>query len=533
MFENLKAFIRHGKNAENLSFSDLNNMNIDKHTLAKVTTNELPDLIQNQPHSVPNVHQQTQIVEPTESYKSTESKNERNYDNYASQIVEQENLIKKQKIKYPNLDNYHVLEQLGEGAFSIVYKAQHLKSGKFVAIKILRKFQMDNAQKQAVLKEVTIMRQLKHPNIVEFIEFIDSEPYYYIVQELVSGGEIFLAIVKYTYLSEDLSRHIIVQVANSIRYLHEEVGIVHRDIKPENLLYFPIDFKPSSNPSSKLRRSDDPSKLDEGEFTQGLGGGTIGLVKVADFGLSKQIWEHNTKTPCGTVGYTAPEIVRDERYSKEVDMWAIGCVLYTLLCGFPPFYDERIDILTEKVAKGEYTFLSPWWDEISKEAKYCVSRLLTVDPSKRYTIEEFLKDPWINNSSAMGPPRMKSSRSIQAHHPIQMNNQLPQNQSKYKKKYGNELYSPAAVALRDAFDISTAVHRNAEESKLSNIQFDQLIEEEEEDVDNAGHVIETHHKTLPKIPKKDKPLNGNGFDLNLGGASIIERRRNKAVAVRS
>lgn len=70
-------------------------------------------------------------------------------------------------------------------------------------------------------------------------------------------------------------------------------------------------------------------------------------------------------TPCGTVGYTAPEIVKDERYSKSVDMWALGCVLYTLLCGFPPFYDESIHVLTEKVAKGYYTFLSPWWDDIS------------------------------------------------------------------------------------------------------------------------------------------------------------------------
>lgn len=240
------------------------------------------------------------------------------------------------------------------------------------------------------------MRQLDHPNVVKFIEFIETESYFHIVQELIVGGEVFAAIVKYTYLSEDLSRHIIYQVAKAIRYLHEEVGIVHRDIKPENLLFQPIEFIPSLNPISKLRRSDDPkSKKDEGEFVPGVGGGTVGVVKIADFGLSKQIWEHNTKTPCGTVGYTAPEIVRDERYSKEVDMWAIGCVLYTLLCGFPPFYDERIEALTEKVARGEYTFLAPWWDEISHDAKYCVSRLLTVDPKKRYTIDDFFEDPWM------------------------------------------------------------------------------------------------------------------------------------------
>lgn len=109
-------------------------------------------------------------------------------------------------------------------------------------------------------------------------------------------------------------------------------------------------------------------------------------MKIADFGLSKIIWNEQTNTPAGTIGYTvsslvvlklkfrdtqllsreqAPEIVKDERYSKSVDMWALGCVLYTLLCGFPPFYDESINVLTEKVARGYYTFLSPWWDDIS------------------------------------------------------------------------------------------------------------------------------------------------------------------------
>ena len=102
---------------------------------------------------------------------------------------------------------------------------------------------------------------------------------------------------------------------------------------------------------------------------------------------------------CGTVGYTAPEIVKDERYSKSVDMWALGCVLYTLLCGFPPFYDESIQVLTEKVARGQYTFLSPWWDDISKSAQDLVSHLLTVDPEKRYDIGQFLNHPWIRQSN--------------------------------------------------------------------------------------------------------------------------------------
>jgi len=178
----------------------------------------------------------------------------------------------------------------------------------------------------------------------------------------MGGGELFHQIVKLTYFSENLARHVILQVAHGIRYMHEERGVVHRDIKPENLLFERVPIVPSGAPP--LEQFDE-DKEDEGEFIPGVGGGGIGKVKIADFGLSKIVWDEQTMTPCGTVGYTAPEIVKDERYSKSVDMWALGCVLYTLLCGFPPFYDESINVLTEKVARGHYTFLSPWWDNIS------------------------------------------------------------------------------------------------------------------------------------------------------------------------
>src|SRR5689334_14984922 len=147
------------------------------------------------------------------------------------------------------------------------------------------------------------------------------------------------------------------------RFQRISVLISCRDIKPENILFYPVPFVPSKNP--KPKQPGDEDKADEGEFIHGVGAGGIGQIKIADFGLSKIVWDNQTMTPCGTVGYTAPEIVKDERYSKSVDMWALGCVLYTLLCGFPPFYDESIEVLTEKVAKGQFTFLSPWWDDIS------------------------------------------------------------------------------------------------------------------------------------------------------------------------
>lgn len=206
----------------------------------------------------------------------------------------------------------------------------------------------------------------------------------------------------------------------------------------------------------------DEDKADEGEFIKGIGSGGIGIIKIADFGLSKVIWDSQTMTPCGTVGYTAPEIVKDERYSKSVDMWALGCVLYTLLCGFPPFYDESIQTLTEKVAKGQYTFLTPWWDPISKSAQDLVSHLLTVDPDKRYNIKQFLNHPWIRESqeethaAADAPPLAT---------PLRRDPQLQYLDETPGGGLRMDFRSPGAVNLREVFDVGYAVHRQEEEGK--------------------------------------------------------------------
>jgi len=187
--------------------------------------------------------------------------------------------------------------------------------------------------------------------------------------------------------------------------------------------------------------------VDEGDFIPGIGGGEIGRVKIADFGLSKVVWSEETATPCGTVGYTAPEIVKDERYSKSVDMWALGCVLYTLLCGFPPFYDESINVLTEKVAKGQYTFLEPWWDGVSASAKDLITHLLCVDAAERYTIEEFLAHPWCHAAPAPPPPPTPASEKFV---PMDVRGRA-------------ETRSPGLATLKEAFDVTYAVHRMEEE----------------------------------------------------------------------
>lgn len=333
-------------------------------------------------------------------------------------------------------------------------------------------------QRANILKEVQIMRNLKHPGIVELLEFSESRDHYYLILELLEGGELFHQIVKLTYFSEPLARHVILQVAHGIRYLHEERGVVHRDIKPENLLFESIKIIPSK--VNKARPYDE-EKEDEGEFMPEIGGGGIGRVKIADFGLSKVVWEESTMTPCGTVGYTAPEIVKDERYSKSVDMWALGCVLYTLLCGFPPFYDESISVLTEKVAKGYYTFLSPWWDDISSSAKDLITHLLCVDSNKRYTIDEFLAHPWCN---VKDPRPDLNSADIALAMQSEMPLDSPLLQSMKKTGNPRAMMSPGINQLKEAFDITYAVHRQEEEGRRKGANaggLHGLNEEDEED----------------------------------------------------
>ncbi|KAK4032409.1 kinase-like domain-containing protein [Parachaetomium inaequale] len=453
--QQLKNFIRHGKQARVVDDPPPKQQQpATKNTMAARVTEPIFGTASAAKSEAASHHEpaQAQAIDvKTKHHKRVPDEN-------IAKLVAEENESKSKFPHYPGLERWELLEKMGDGAFSNVYRARDREGNTGeVAIKVVRKFEMNSMQRANILKEVQIMRQIDHPNIVRLIDFSESRQYYYIILELAPGGELFHQIVRLTYFSEDLSRHVITQVANALEYLHEERGIVHRDIKPENILFNPIPFAPSQNPQPK--QPGDEDKVDEGEFVKGVGAGGIGQIKIADFGLSKIVWDNQTMTPCGTVGYTAPEIVKDERYSKSVDMWAMGCVLYTLLCGFPPFYDESIEVLTEKVAKGQYTFLSPWWDDISKSAQDLISHLLCVDPEKRFTIKEFLAHPWIREP---GPtPRDERKAALSADQPLRAFDvsKLVDGEKRY------DFRSPAAINLREVFDVGYAVHRQEEEGK--------------------------------------------------------------------
>ncbi|XP_058533377.1 calcium/calmodulin-dependent protein kinase type IV [Ochotona princeps] len=262
-------------------------------------------------------------------------------------------------------DFFEVESELGRGATSIVYRCKQKGTQKPYALKVLKK----TVDKKIVRTEIGVLLRLSHPNIIKLKEIFETPTEISLVLELVTGGELFDRIVEKGYYSERDAADAVKQILEAVAYLHEN-GIVHRDLKPENLLYA------TPAPDAPL--------------------------KIADFGLSK-IVDHQVlmKTVCGTPGYCAPEILRGCAYGPEVDMWSVGVITYILLCGFEPFYDERGDqFMFRRVLNCEYYFISPWWDEVSLNAKDLVRKLIVLDPRKRLTTFQALQHPWVTGKAA-------------------------------------------------------------------------------------------------------------------------------------
>ncbi|KAH3664228.1 hypothetical protein OGAPHI_004579 [Ogataea philodendri] len=367
---------------------------------------------------------------------------------------------------YHELPTRYILqEKIGEGAFSIVLRAYDTETRQPIAIKIIDKTTMRPEQINSVLKEIAIMSRLDNPYIAKLYGHLNSSAskYCFLYLEYIPGGEIFNQIIKYTYFSEDLSRHVIRQVALAVKYLHSN-GIVHRDIKPENLLFVPNEFVPRSKAEQKSarRRSDDDNKLDEGRFVPNYGAAGIGTVKLADFGLSTVLYNESmqAKTPCGTVGYTSPEQHLNLGYTKKVDMWAIGCVLYTLVVGFPPFYSATQDSkdISTKVSRGDYKFLSPWFDEVSDDCKRLIANLLTVDPEVRYSIDQLLKDPWMAKGYEHEPVANTCTETVPE---TTFDKQIYMKLNRTADNLADGLLTPRAEAIRLVFDTANVVQRES------------------------------------------------------------------------
>ncbi|KAM8924208.1 calcium/calmodulin-dependent protein kinase type II subunit gamma isoform 8-T8 [Pelodytes ibericus] len=267
-------------------------------------------------------------------------------------------------------DEYQLYEELGKGAFSVVRRCVKKSSNQEYAAKIINTKKLSARDHQKLEREARICRLLKHPNIVRLHESISEEGFHYLVFDLVTGGELFEDIVAREYYSEADASHCIHQILESVNHIHQH-DIVHRDLKPENLLL-----------ASKCKGA---------------------AVKLADFGLAievqgdQQAWFGFAGTP----GYLSPEVLRKDPYGKPVDIWACGVILYILLVGYPPFWDEDQHKLYQQIKAGAYDFPSPEWDTVTPEAKNLINQMLTINPTKRITADQALKHPWVCQRSTV------------------------------------------------------------------------------------------------------------------------------------
>jgi len=273
---------------------------------------------------------------------------------------------------------YKIGKELGSGNFAIVKLATRRDAeAQKCAVKIIDKA-LCAGKEDMIDIELAVLNKVDHPHIIGMHEHFDTKDKLYLILDYVEGGELFDRIVDEGNFTEQDASRIMRQMTEAIQYLHE-LNIVHRDLKPENLLF-------------KTRESSSD-------------------IMITDFGLAKLVDEQQAlKTACGTPNYVAPEILMQKGYGKEVDVWSLGVILYILLCGYPPFYDEQDAALFEIIMKGTFDFDERYWSEISKDVKNLISNILKVDPDQRINTYQILKHPWITGIKSL--PTVNLSKSI-------------------------------------------------------------------------------------------------------------------------
>ncbi|KAL5615372.1 hypothetical protein BROUX41_005420 [Berkeleyomyces rouxiae] len=276
------------------------------------------------------------------------------------------NKLSGQPESYEKKSNYKFGRTLGAGTYGIVREADS-PAGK-VAIKIIMKKSV-KGNEQMVYDELKLLQTLKHPHIVRFEDWFESRDKYYIVTELATGGELFDRICEQGKFTEKDASRTIKQVLEAVNYLHQN-NVVHRDLKPENLLYQTRDLDSS--------------------------------LVLADFGIAKTLDRKDEvlTTMAGSFGYAAPEVMLKRGHGKAVDMWSMGVITYTLLCGYSPFRSENLQDLIDECTNGQVVFHERYWKDVSDDAKEFIMCLLRPDPNDRWSSEKALGHPWLSGESA-------------------------------------------------------------------------------------------------------------------------------------
>lgn len=283
---------------------------------------------------------------------------------------------------------YKVMRDIAKGSYGTVKTTSPVNDPETVyAVKIIDRTKLKKKDSDAVFREVEILRELLDlPNVIPIVEFIDEPTKLYVVQVYARGGDLFRRLTERATYTEKNARDIAIILFRTLEVMHTKHNIAHRDLKPENLLL--------------EKRGQEK-------------------IYFADFGFAKKVSTEGLSTRCGTPAFVAPEIILGKKYGVSVDMWSIGCILFMMLGGYPPFHvsgdgkdGKNLKQLFRKIRAGDYTFHESQWKNVSPAAKSLIARLLTVNPDYRYTAKEAMESEWVAKVDDMSLSRRDLSASL-------------------------------------------------------------------------------------------------------------------------
>ena len=291
-----------------------------------------------------------------------------------------QNSLKRKNLKNPSLkfdksnfirmktkslfDEYEIKEKLGEGAYGAVYKVQQRTTSFLRAVKAIKRKHVDST---SFSNEIGVLKTVDYPNIIKLFDCYYDNNYYYMVEEYCSGGDLFDYIQKQKSFSERKAAIIFKQLISAVNHLHKK-KIVHRDLKPENIVFI------------KTNKKDDI------------------FIKIIDFGTSVSIKHGHLTQELGTIYYIAPEVFKN-KYNEKADIWACGIILYTMLCGHPPFMGNKEDTIKNKILNGKLCFPEKEFKNVSNDVIMYIKQLLEYDPDKRLSAEQALENQWLKTMS--------------------------------------------------------------------------------------------------------------------------------------